>query len=103
MTDKHACQCAKMLVQEAEERVFTSVSNLKSGARGADNDEDEEDADSKALLRSESLSPALNPDTLTYLYNTPCNTCSKFAPRWRVLHRRQLWAFQSMFMLMLAT
>ncbi|CAL5223746.1 g6307 [Coccomyxa viridis] len=54
----------KMIVQEAEERVFTSVSNLKTGAGGADNDEDEEDADSKALLRNDSLLAMLTSNKL---------------------------------------
>ena len=79
-----------MLVQEAEERVFTSVSNLKTGAGGADNDEDEEDADSKALLRSESLRPGPDPHTLTYLENYTLCCMLYSALGWQSLHVRLL-------------
>ena len=40
------------MTQEAEERVFKSVSKLKAGSGGADADDDEEDARNKDLLRS---------------------------------------------------
>ena len=76
-----------MLMQEAEERVFTSVSNLKTGAGGADNDEDEEDADSKALLRSESLRPGPAPPTLTYLENHTLCCMLYFALTWPIQHK----------------
>ena len=56
-----------MRMQEAEERVFTSVSNLKAGAGGADNDDEMEDTHSQALLRSECLSPSYCPCILTNL------------------------------------
>ena len=58
---------SQILVQEAEEQVFTSVSNLKAGAGAADNDDEIEDTHNQSLLRSECLRPSCYPHTLTYL------------------------------------
>ena len=61
----HACQISDTHAQEAEERVFTSVSNLKAGAGAADNDDEIEDTHNQSLLRSECLCLSLKPHTLT--------------------------------------
>ena len=65
------------MTQEAEERVFKSVSKLKAGSGGADADDDEEDARNKDLLRSvlHLLCLLCSLTLLSMLCNARCTDC----------------------------